>query len=107
MTTALHIASMIAVGIGLVAIIIGSIAKKDISNPASPNHEKSRSQLRLSAYVLYADAVALLLIAVASAVLPETVSWHGLIGGTVVAVLAVMSARENMRLASSAPGDEQ
>lgn len=105
MTTALHIASMIAVGVGIIAIIIGSIAKKDVTNPDSPNYDKSRNQLRLSAYVLYADAVALTLIAIASAVLPETVSWHGLIGGAVVAILAVMSARENMRIANSAPGE--
>lgn len=107
MTTALHIASMIMVGVGLVAIIIGSIAKKDVATPDSPNYEKSRAHLRLSAYVLYAVAVGLALIAVASAVLPETVSWHGLIGGSVVAVLAVTSARDNMRIATSTPADKQ
>ncbi|MDO5720074.1 MAG: hypothetical protein Q4P05_05005 [Actinomycetaceae bacterium] len=107
MTTALHIASMLAVGVGIIAIIIGSIAKKDVTHPDGANYHKSRSQLRFSAYVLYADAVVLILIAIASAVLPETVSWHGLIGGTVIAVLAVMSARENMQIATSAPDDSK
>lgn len=106
MTTALHVASMVAVGIGFIAIIIGSIAKKDLDSPGSPNHQKSRGQLRLSAYVLYADAVALVIIAVASAILPDSVSWHGLIGGAVVAVIAVISARDNMRIATSTPGGE-